>query len=579
MALRHSKAAIIVLTGACVALALLTVFAIELSNAQSNSESGIKTEVHERAQIAGALISSLFQTVQTQVPQDTVTYGAPTVSQQTMDAQNKKAGAQSDYLVLIDSDGKVLASSSGFTAQARAELPRSAALALVRSGHLYGLGNLSPYGKSGVIDYAVRFPTPEGTRYLLTGFPADALGPFITSELKQIPGVKGAHNYLLDGNYTVLATTNPAAPVGQVIPGSGVVETLKNTSGTAQGDYFDQTTLKNSSWRIVLAAPQGPLFASVTGLHQVLPWLIFGAFAIVALAALILGYRVLRSSDQLREVNTELEQVNIDLTGANATLQRRAAELARSNEELDQFASIASHDLQEPLRKVRTFTEQLVVTEGDRLSETGHDYLQRTNAAAERMQRLVEDLLRFSRVTTQGHPFRPVDLAEITRQVLVDLETQVEDTGAAIRVGALPIISADELQIRQLMQNLISNALKFRREGVTPEVEIESTVADEFVTLSVRDNGIGFDPRYNQRIFRVFERLHGRTEYPGTGIGLALCRKIAERHGGQISAESQPGVGSTFIVTLPVSRTEAFIPEVNGRDASETPSQQAPAHA
>lgn len=170
-------------------------------------------------------------------------------------------------------------------------------------------------------------------------------------------------------------------------------------------------------------------------------------------------------------------------------------------------------------------------------------------------------------------------MAEITRQVLDDLEAQVEDTGAVVHVGALPIISADELQIRQLMQNLISNALKFHHEGVTPEVKIESTVADGFVTLSVRDNGIGFDPRYSQRIFRVFERLHGRTEYPGTGIGLALCRKIAERHGGQITAESEPGVGSTFIVTLPLSRTEAFLPEVNGRDAAEVRTQEAPAHA
>ena len=183
-------------------------------------------------------------------------------------------------------------------------------------------------------------------------------------------------------------------------------------------------------------------------------------------------------------------------------------------------------------------------------------------------------------MTTQGHPFRPVDLAEVTRQVLVDLETQVEDTGAVVHVGALPIISGDELQIRQLMQNLISNALKFRREGVPPEVGIESTVSDGFVTLSVRDNGIGFDPRYSQRIFRVFERLHGRTEYPGTGIGLALCRKIAERHGGQITAESQPGAGSTFIVTLPLNRNEAFLPEVGVREAvSEAPSLEEPAHA
>ena len=555
---------------------MLTVFSIELSDTQAKSKGGIEVEVHQRAQLAEALIASLFQTVQQQVPQDTKTYGAPSVSNQTMDAQQ----GQNAYVVLIGADGKLLASSSGFTAQARAELPSSAALALVRSGRPYGLGNLSPYGKSGVIDFAVPFPTPEGTRILLTGFTPDALSSFIAGELKQIPGVKGSHNYPVDGNDTVLATTNPAAAVGRVIPGSGAVQALQHASGDVQGRYFDQVQVKNSNWHIVLSAPDGPLFASVTGLHQLLPWLIFGAFAIVALAALLLGYRVLRSSDQLRAVNTQLESVNSDLIGANSTLERRAAELARSNEELDQFASIASHDLQEPLRKVRTFTEQLVVIEGDHLSETGRDYLQRTNAAAERMQRLIEDLLRFSRVTTQGHPFQPVNLGEITRQVLIDLEAQVEDTNAVVHVGTLPTINADELQIRQLVQNLVSNALKFHREGVPPEVEIDATVADGWVKLSIQDNGIGFDPRYNQRIFRVFERLHGRTEYPGTGIGLALCRKIAERHGGQIVAESQSDVGSTFIVTLPLSRREEVLPPITRLDESDgAPAQEAPAHA
>ena len=573
--MRHSKAVIAIVVGACITLALLTVFAIELSNNQAKSRSDIQVEVHERSQVAAALMSSLIDTSVQGVTQQPQTYGSPTVTNQSL---NAKEGSQKGFLVLIGPDGKILASSSGFTQQARSEIPNSNAVALVRAGHPYGLGSVLPYGKSGIIALAQPFPTPKGS-ILVTGFTPDVLKIF-TGELKVIPRVKGAQNYLVDGNGTVLGSSDPSETFGHALPNSEAVQALQGGSGDVRGQYFDQNALKNSSWRVVLTAPDSQLFASVSGVHQWLPWLIFGAFALVALAALVLGYRVLRSSDELRNVNTELEQVNVDLTGANATLQRRAAELARSNEELDQFASIASHDLQEPLRKVRTFTEQLVVTEGDRLSETGHDYLQRTNAAAERMQRLVEDLLRFSRVTTQGHPFRPVDLAEITRQVLVDLETQVEDAGAVVQVGELPIISADELQIRQLMQNLVSNALKFRREGVTPEVVIESTVADGFVTLSVRDNGIGFDPRYSQRIFRVFERLHGRTEYPGTGIGLALCRKIAERHGGQITAESQPGVGSTFTVTLPLSRNEAFLPEVSVPETvSEARSQEAPAHA
>jgi light-regulated signal transduction histidine kinase (bacteriophytochrome) len=178
------------------------------------------------------------------------------------------------------------------------------------------------------------------------------------------------------------------------------------------------------------------------------------------------------------------------------------------------------------------------VTEDDRLSEKGRDYLQRANSAAERMQRLIEDLLRFSRVATHGRPFAPVDLGQVTHEVLEDLEAQVERSGAVVRVGELPTIVADALQMRQLMQNLISNGLKFHREGAAPEVSIDSIVSDGTARVMVHDEGIGFEPQYSLRIFRVFERLHGRGEYPGTGIGLALCRKIAERHGGTVTAES-----------------------------------------
>ncbi len=553
--MRHSKAGMVVVVGACVVLAVMTVFAIELSDTQDKSKSGIEVQVHQRAVLAEALIGSLFQTVQQGVPQDSKTYGAATVTNQVLDTQE---GKQSGYLALLGSDGTVLASSAGFTAQARSELPASGVMALIHSGHPYALGNFTPYGSTGVIDFGVPFPTAYGTRVLVTGFTPGALSSFIAGELKQIPGVKGAHNYLIDGNDVVLASNNSAAKVGHLIPGAGAVQVLRSASGDAHGHYFDQVVLMNSHWRILLSAPDGPLFASVTGLHQLLPWLIFGAFALVALAALVLGHRVLRSSDELHEMNSELEKLNGDLTGANTTLERRATELARSNEELEQFAFIASHDLKEPLRKVRTFTEQLAVTEGDTLSEQGRDYLKRANEAAERMQRLVEDLLKFSRVTTQGHAFAPVDLGEVTNSVLIDLEAQVEDAGATVQVGALPTINADALQMRQLIQNLVSNAIKFRREG-TPRVDVDAVVADGFMVLTVGYNGIVFYPRYNLRIFRVFERLHGRTEYPGTGIGLALCRKIVERHGGTIVADGVVDVGSTFTLTLPVNQQEEVL--------------------
>ena len=243
----------------------------------------------------------------------------------------------------------------------------------------------------------------------------------------------------------------------------------------------------------------------------------------------------------------------------NLELAARATELERSNSELEQFASIASHDLQEPLRKVRTFTQRVTATESENLSEQGRDYLNRANASAARMQTLVEDLLTFSRVATRGRPFLAVDLGELIADAQEDLAHVIERTGATVAVGEMPTVDADELQMRQLLQNLLTNALKFRHESRPLEISIEGTVDDEVATIAIRDNGIGFDPRYRDRIFRVFERLHGRSEYEGTGIGLALCRKIVERHRGTIAAEGELDVGTTFTVTLPVtqlSRTE-----------------------
>jgi light-regulated signal transduction histidine kinase (bacteriophytochrome) len=189
------------------------------------------------------------------------------------------------------------------------------------------------------------------------------------------------------------------------------------------------------------------------------------------------------------------------------------------------------------------------------------------------MQRLIEDLLKFSRVATQGRPFAPVDLGAVTQEVLEDLEDSVTRTEAEIRIGPLPTINADAHQMRQLVQNLISNAIKFHREGVRPQVDIAAVQAGEFVKLTVRDNGIGFDPQYRGRIFRVFERLHGRGTYPGTGIGLALCRKIAERHGGTVIADSTPGKGSLFTVTLQTQRAEG----VSGTSSAGDPGSARPA--
>ncbi len=236
---------------------------------------------------------------------------------------------------------------------------------------------------------------------------------------------------------------------------------------------------------------------------------------------------------------------------AEEQIRRFNEKLQQSNRELQDFAYVASHDLQEPLRKVQAFADRLSSKYAHALEGSGLDYLERMRNAAERMQKLIQDLLTFSRVATKAQPFEPVDLDVVAREVLSDLEVAIEQSGATVELENLPVIDADPLQMRQLIQNLVGNALKFRRPETAPLIEISGAVENNECRLTVRDNGIGFDEKYLDRIFTVFQRLHGRTEYEGSGVGLAVCRKIAERHHGGITAESAPGEGAAFIVTLP----------------------------
>jgi PAS domain S-box-containing protein len=247
-------------------------------------------------------------------------------------------------------------------------------------------------------------------------------------------------------------------------------------------------------------------------------------------------------------------------------LRAFTAQLERSNDELRGFASVASHDLQEPLRKIRAFADRLALKYANVLDPQGLDYLDRVQNAAGRMQTLIQDLLTLSHVTSRAQPYVPVDLGAVVAGVLSDMEVGIEETQAKIEVGILPIIEADPVQMRQLFQNLLGNALKFHKPGQPPEVTISGRILPshdvagaapgaEICQIVVADNGIGFDSQFAEQIFTLFQRLHSRQEYEGTGIGLAVCRKIAHRHGGSIVAKSEEGQGATFIIKLPVQQT------------------------
>jgi len=241
---------------------------------------------------------------------------------------------------------------------------------------------------------------------------------------------------------------------------------------------------------------------------------------------------------------------------AEKSLREYMIQLERSNDELERFASVASHDLQEPLRKIQAFSERLDRKFTAQLPATARDYISRMQDAARRMQDLINDLLMFSRLANEGSSVAGLDLDRLVGTVVSDLEVRIEENKGRVELGELPKIDGDPLRIRQLFQNLVANAIKFRRPGVAPvvkisaeEVEVEGVKVARF---SIADNGIGIEPRYRERIFGIFERLHGRGIYEGTGIGLAICRKICEQHGGSISVGSPEGEGTLFIVELPI---------------------------
>jgi PAS domain S-box-containing protein len=250
---------------------------------------------------------------------------------------------------------------------------------------------------------------------------------------------------------------------------------------------------------------------------------------------------------------------------ADIALAKAMDDLRIRNRELQDFAYVASHDLQEPLRKIQSFSDRLQSRLGSSLDDSSHDYLRRMGQAALRMQTLIDDLLAYSRVATRTAGVAPVDLAAVLAAVLDDLEARIAEAKAVVTFDPLPTIQADATQMRQLLQNLLANALKFRDAERPCVVAISVRRTGAVFELRVSDNGIGFEPAYAERIFAPFQRLHPRNVYEGTGIGLAIVRRIVERHGGTIRAESDAGQGASFIVTLPVMSGERLSA---GRDAS-----------
>jgi light-regulated signal transduction histidine kinase (bacteriophytochrome) len=273
-----------------------------------------------------------------------------------------------------------------------------------------------------------------------------------------------------------------------------------------------------------------------------------------AIGALNLGFREVRtfSPGELRLLETigQILGTAMQNTQLYTQVQELVSNLKRSNAELEQFAYIASHDLQEPLRMVSSYMQLIAKRYQGKLDSDADEFIAYAVDGAGRMKSMINDLLTFSRLGTRGKPFQPVDTEAVLNAALENLKLAVEDSHAAVTHDPLPSVLADESQVAQLFQNLIGNALKFHGDE-PPRIHVSARKTPQFWEFSVRDNGIGIDPQFFERVFLIFQRLSTRAEHAGSGIGLAICKKIVERHGGRIWIESKPGEGTTFFFTLP----------------------------
>lgn len=565
MPVRVSRRWVVVLaTALLVVLGLLAVFAVALANTQAKSKRDVESRVHERAVLTAALIDSLFHSTLVQAAQDEKTYGSRVVSVQAVNA----ARDQSAYAALLGPSERILASSAGFTPQARADLKVSAALALIRAGHPYALGNILPYGRTGVINLAVGFPTRYGPRILLTGFQPSRISPFLSEELRRIPGVNGAVSLVLDDHQMVIASSSRRFPSGSRFTTAGpYVPALHRASGDYHGYYYDQVRLQNAAWRIVLAAPNGPLFASVSGLRKWVPWIIFAAFALVAAVGLVLGGQVLRSAEgevtaTAREALSERER-----------LERQIAQMQRL-ESLGQLAGGVAHDFNNLLAVILNYARFVgdeigtaAQQDAERWTGVGADVAE-IERAAQRAAGLTRQLLAFARREVI-HPevINLNDVVTETEQLLQRTLGQHIELKCTLTADISAVV-ADVGQIEQVLINLAVNARDAMPDGgiltiETSNADVDSTYVDarpeltpgRYVRIRVSDIGVGMEPETLEHAFEPF--FTTKPEGEGTGLGLATIYGIVTQSGGRVSLYSEPGVGTTCTILLPATEPVA----------------------
>jgi signal transduction histidine kinase len=511
------------------AMGMLGAAAYGLAHGQHGQRSSLERRFEGRAQLGAALVGSLFSaSAPSQQSQAASRFGGK-IDKAALDRQASAGG--SGFIAITDVQGHVLGASSGTPRTLAAMLAAQPTfLRRALAGGSYGLSGIKP---GGIVFTALPFRAKDGTRVQVTGVQAKLLAAFLGGTLKQVSTSSASTSLIIDDTGSVIADRGPGEQVGRPVHDAALrAAVTRHTTGKLGGDrLFTSQPIGTTGWRLVLVATSHAVFAPVSGTNRWLPWVILAIGAFSLLGVFLLLRRTLGAASQVRVANTEL---------------------ARSNADLERFAYVASHDPSYPPRTIVGFAGLLERRYADRLDDEGRMMLGHVAGGARRLQALIDGLLSYARVSTAQRTIERIDLEDKIQIVLDTIQPAIGDRHAHVEVGPLPTIEGERTQIAQLLQNLLLNAIKFTEDGVTPEVEVSARpIQDGRWEIRVADNGIGVAPKQAERIFEMFQRGHSDPDRSGTGIGLALCARIVERHGGTIRVEPREGGGSVFAFDLP----------------------------
>jgi signal transduction histidine kinase len=512
------------------AMGMLGTAAYGLAHGQNGQRDTLERRFQGRAQLGSALVGSLFAASAPGQQQQAAQRFGGKIDAAALDRQVAAGG--SAFLAITDANGKVLAASSGKNPSGLENDLRSGPMFFRRAltSNSYGLSGIQP---DGTVLTALPFKARTGTRVQISAVKADLLAAFLGGTLQQVSNNASSSSLIIDDQGGVIAEQGRGERVGKPLHDARLKAAIaKKSDGTLSDNRLYTTQpVGSTGWRLVLVADKGTVLDPVSGSNRWLPWLILviGAAALAAVAVLL--RRALTASEQARIANRELE---------------------RSNADLERFAYVASHDLSEPLRTIGGFGGLLERRYADRLDDEGRMMLGHITGGAARLQALIDGLLSYARVSTAPRRPEHVDLDELTNEVVAAIRPAINDRNAGVDVQPLPTVEGERGQLSQLLQNLILNAIKFTADDVTPQIGISSEpIGDGRWEIRVADNGVGIAPEQAQRIFEMFQRGTADQARRGTGIGLALCARIVERHGGQIHVEPRDGGGSVFAFDLP----------------------------